>query len=144
MSTDDILKQNSIFTIVRGSISVADTSPLAGIIAKYVDEEMLKAIAEEHSKGRRLYIATTNLDAHRSVIWNLGAIAFSGPPDALQLIHEVMLCIRFNTCCIPATEFVPNPKEPFDSDEMNRLYDLAYKMGKSGYPWQKFPTRYHD
>jgi len=68
MSTDDILKQNSIFTIMRGSISVADSSPLAGIIAKYVDEGMLKAIAEEHSKGRRLYIATTNLDAHKSVI----------------------------------------------------------------------------
>ena len=41
-------------------------------------------------------------------------------------------------------EFVANPKEPFDSYEMNRLYDLAYKMAKSGYPWQKFPTGYHD
>ena len=51
--------------------------------------------------------------------------------------------IEFNLASIP-DEFVANPKEPFDPEEMNRLYYLAYKMAKSGYPWEKFPTGYHD
>ncbi len=51
--------------------------------------------------------------------------------------------VDFNLASIP-DEFVANPKEPFDSEEMKRLHDLAYKMAKSGYPWQKFPGGYHD
>ena len=45
--------------------------------------------------------------------------------------------VDFNLASIPK-EFVADPKELFDSDEMNRLYDLAYKMAKSGYLWEKF------
>ena len=35
----------------------------------------LKAVAEEHAKGRRLMIATTNLDTEQAMIWDMGAIA---------------------------------------------------------------------
>ncbi len=34
---------------------------------------------------------TTNLDAQRPVLWNMGAIAASGRPDALQLFREILL-----------------------------------------------------
>jgi hypothetical protein len=52
---------------------------------------MIDAIAREHRKGRRLYIATVNLDAGRVVIWNIGAIAVSDYPQKITLIHEVIL-----------------------------------------------------
>ena len=49
------------------------------------------AIAAEHRKGRRLFIGTTNLDAGRPVMWNIGAIANSTDPRAPELIHKVLL-----------------------------------------------------
>jgi hypothetical protein len=51
---------------------------------------MLKEVAAEHRKGRRLVVVTTNLDAQRPVVWDLGAIAASGHPKALQLFRDVL------------------------------------------------------
>ena len=61
---------------------MADTSPLAEMIARYADQKMFDAIAREYQKGRLLMIGTTDLDAQRPVIWNIGAIAASGHPSA--------------------------------------------------------------
>jgi hypothetical protein len=52
---------------------------------------MIAAIAQEYQKGRRLLIGTTNLDAKRPVIWNIGAIAAVGTEESAQLIRDVML-----------------------------------------------------
>jgi predicted acylesterase/phospholipase RssA len=71
--------------------SLADTRPLADLIARYIDEPVLQAIAAEHKKGRRLFIGTVQFDAQRLVIWNMGAIAASGHPEALQLFRKIML-----------------------------------------------------
>ena len=70
--------------------AMADTTPLSALIAKYVDQKMLDAIAAEYRKGRLLLIGTTNLDAQRPVIWNIGAIANSGHPGALRLVHQIL------------------------------------------------------
>jgi hypothetical protein len=52
---------------------------------------VLKAIAAEHAKGRILLIGTTNLDAQREVVWNIGKIAASGSPKALELVRDILL-----------------------------------------------------
>lgn len=72
------------------SDALADTSPLAEVIARYMDEKMLTAIAQEYRKGRLLLIGTTDLDAQRPVIWNIGAIADSGHPGALNLVRQIL------------------------------------------------------
>jgi hypothetical protein len=71
--------------------SLADNTPCARFIGQYLDSDVVKAIAAEHAKGRRLLVATTNLDANRPVIWDLGTIASVGSPEALQLIRQVIL-----------------------------------------------------
>ena len=71
--------------------ALADTRPLQAMIAAHVDASLLKRVAEAHQRGRRLYIGTTNLDAPRFVVWNMGLIASSGHPDALALFRKVML-----------------------------------------------------
>lgn len=53
--------------------------------------QMLAEIAEEHRKGRILLIGTTNLEAQRSVIWDIGAIAVSGSPGSLELVRKIIL-----------------------------------------------------
>jgi len=70
--------------------AMADTAPLSALIAKYFDQKMLDAIASEYRKGRLLLIGTTDLDAQRPVIWNIGAIANSGKPGALGLVQQIL------------------------------------------------------
>ena len=88
-STKDILKKRGILTAAFGD-SMADTTPLKALIAKYVTADMVSEIAREHQRGRRLYVGTVNLDAGRSVIWNIGAIAASDHPHRLELIHDIL------------------------------------------------------
>jgi predicted acylesterase/phospholipase RssA len=71
------------------AISLSD--PLAKLTTEYIDEQVLKDIAAEHAKGRRLYIGTTALDALRPVIWNMGAIAAWGHPEALDLFRKILI-----------------------------------------------------
>jgi hypothetical protein len=70
--------------------AMADTTPLAEVIAKYVDQKLMDAIAAEYQKGRLLMIGTTDLDAQRPVIWNIGALAASGHPGALDLVRKIL------------------------------------------------------
>ena len=49
------------------------------------------AIAREHNRGRRLLVATTNLDAERPVVWDIGAIATSGVPGSRELIQDILV-----------------------------------------------------
>src|SRR5215207_921583 len=46
-----------------GGDALADSAPLAALIAKYVDRNLLNRVAEERGKGRLLFIGTTNIDA---------------------------------------------------------------------------------
>ena len=76
-----------------GAEAIADTAPLRELIAKHVDRRMLREIAHEYSGGRLLMVGTTNLDAQRQVIWNMGEIAAAAArdPEAAQLFRDVLL-----------------------------------------------------
>ncbi|MFN9212644.1 MAG: patatin-like phospholipase family protein [Betaproteobacteria bacterium] len=80
----------SVRQILSGE-SLADTGPLADTLNEQIDAAFLERIAAEHRRGRRLYVATTDLDAQRFVIWNLGAIAASGHPQALDFFRRAIL-----------------------------------------------------
>jgi predicted acylesterase/phospholipase RssA len=80
----------AVFSLFFGE-ALADTGPLNRLIARHANEAMLAAIAAEYAKGRLLLIGTTNLDVQRPVVWNIGAIAASGHPQAPELIRRVML-----------------------------------------------------
>jgi hypothetical protein len=69
--------------------AIADDHPLSILIDKYVTADFLLEIAREYAKGRVLLIGTTDLDARQSVVWNMGAIASSQHPRALELFRKV-------------------------------------------------------
>ncbi len=99
--TQTSVKDVAIARPVRGLLggdSLASNAPLAKVIAHYVDERFLQEVAAEHRKGRRLWIGTTNLDAERPVVWDMGEIALSGHPEAVQLFRTVLLA----SAAIPA------------------------------------------
>lgn len=74
-----------------GGASLLDTKPLQLLIARYVTPAFLDDIAQQHRRGRRLLVLTTNLDAQRGVIWDMGAIADSASPDRLTLFRRILL-----------------------------------------------------
>ncbi len=89
-STKDILEPQILAGLLGGN-AVSSTKPLERLIAHYVDRSFMEAIAREHVKGRRLLIGTTNLDAERPVVWNMGGIAQRNSDEALQLFRDVLL-----------------------------------------------------
>jgi hypothetical protein len=106
VNSDDIFKRKSL-TGILGSLagstdSIADSKPLADLLEQYVDERMLEEIAKAHSKGRRLFIGTTNLDARKLTVWNMGAIATSGHPNALELFRSIILASASMPVAFPA------------------------------------------
>lgn len=86
----DIFKKRGIVKGLFGE-AMADTRPLASIIASYVNRQLLDEIAAEYAKGRVLLVGTANLDSLEPVIWNMGAIASSKDPEATKLFGQVLL-----------------------------------------------------
>src|SRR5262245_12167667 len=77
--------------------SLFDSWPLKRLIEQRVTPKLLADIAAEHARGRRLFVVTTNLDAGRRVVWNMGAIAARGDENALKLFRDILLA----SCTIP-------------------------------------------
>lgn len=76
---------------VFGAPSILSNAPVLGAIRQVVDQQVLEEIAKAHRQGRRLYIGTTNLDAQRPVVWDIGAIANSTIHNRLELVHNIIL-----------------------------------------------------
>jgi hypothetical protein len=89
-SRQDIFTLTPFSALFAGS-AIASTEPLRRIIRDEVDDEFVAAIARESRRGRILQIGTTNLDAQRPVIWDIGRIAESGHSHATELIGNIML-----------------------------------------------------
>lgn len=89
--TSDDLYRSDVLAGLLGGPALADSSLLAALIANYVDRRMLRAIAAEYRKGRLLLVGTTNLDTQRLAVWNMGEIAESRHPRALDLFRQILL-----------------------------------------------------
>ena len=119
-STRDIVEPRGTIKTMF-SDGATDSTPLQQKLAGYVDEKVMAAIAAEYKKGRILDIVTTNLDAARPVAWNIGKIAASDSPGALQLIRDIMLA----SASIPAAF----PPVMFDVEADGKLYDELHVDG---------------
>jgi predicted acylesterase/phospholipase RssA len=90
-SQKDIFKKRGLIKGALFGDSMADTRPLASVIASYVNQQLLDEIAAEYAKGRVLLVGTANLDSLEPVIWNLTAIAASKDARAIPLFRSILL-----------------------------------------------------
>jgi predicted patatin/cPLA2 family phospholipase len=86
---ESLVDQSNVLGVVFGS-GLFGNARLRELIARYVDQNMLVAIAAGYARGRDLFIVTTNLDSQRTVIWNMGRIATIRSPEALALFRDVV------------------------------------------------------
>jgi len=85
----DLLSLRSLGPTLGPSLFRGDS--LDGLVAPFVDREMIEAVAAEHARGRRLLIATTNLDSQKATIWDMGEIASRGGEAAVRLFRDVLV-----------------------------------------------------
>ena len=64
---------------------------LERLVYPFIDDELVAAVAVEHRLGRRLLVATTDLDRQQPCIWDMGAIALRGGPQATMMFREVLI-----------------------------------------------------
>lgn len=86
---EDLVRSKRAGGLFGPSLLRAD--PLRQMVERYITPAILEQVAAEHRKGRRLLVLTTNLDTQRAVVWNMGAIANSGRPDALKLFQDIVI-----------------------------------------------------
>ena len=64
---------------------------MARKIEEVITPRMLCEVAAAHRAGRRLYVATTNLDTKSLKIWDMGAIACRNTPASAALYRQIIL-----------------------------------------------------
>jgi hypothetical protein len=120
ISTKDVIRQKGILNILFGN-SLYSSTLFAKKIDEIMDENLIARIAQEHAKGRRLYVGTTDLDAQGFVIWDMGALASKGGQDAVKLFRKIVLA----SCSFPATL----PPVYFQVEAGGRRYDEMHADG---------------
>ena len=65
--------------------------PLRQLITDSVTPALIEAVATEHRKGRRLFVATTSLDTQTQVVWDMGALAQHGDPASRLLFQNILI-----------------------------------------------------
>ena len=127
------------FSMVTGISTGALSAPFAFLGSAY-DAQLkevytaysTKDIAVEHRKGRQLIVGTVNIDAERPVIWNIGRIAASGDPKALDLVHKILL----------ASAAIPGAFPPvfIEVEAEGRRFDEMHVDGGTTYQVVLYPT----
>jgi len=155
-SDADILRRRGLFGVLRND-AAADTTPLAEHIAKFIDADVVEAIAAEYNKGRRLYIGTTNMDTQTFIVWNLGRIASVGGPRALELMRQLLLASASVPIAMPPVMLsVTSGEERFDEMHADGgiqaqffvplvaidLPKAIQQANESGFPYQPSPRMF--
>lgn len=90
VSSTSIYKREGLSGILHLG-GLVDDAPLRKLVDGFVTDAMVADIARAHLSGRRLLIGSSNIDAERPVVWDIGAIATSGVPGRRELIVDVLV-----------------------------------------------------
>ncbi len=84
-----LLKGRGLLSLITPGLF--SRAPLDDLVRGYVTDDLLRAVAAEHARGRRLLVATTNLDTEQLIVWDMGAIATRGGAPARELFAQVLV-----------------------------------------------------
>jgi len=91
ISKSNIYKEGGLLRLATGGNSLYDTAPLRQLLEKSITPDIIKRVATEYDKGRRLLVSTTNLDYNQTWVWDLTAVAKHGGANARELYINVVL-----------------------------------------------------
>lgn len=100
----DLFRWRPVRGLVTGR-SLMTSRPLEELLERHIDDTVMAELSAAHAQGRRLFVATSNVLTHRLVVWDIGAIASSGRPDAKTIVCKVLLAACSIPGMVPAVEF---------------------------------------
>jgi len=100
----DIFRYRPIYELVNNG-ALADPQRMKKLFETEINDCMLMDIRDAHAEGRRFYVATMNLKTRRVCIWDVGAIASSGRPDAGELVRKIILAAASIPGLLPSVHF---------------------------------------
>src|SRR5262245_61398141 len=72
LTTRDVVRRRPLYGLL-GADAAYSSAPLARLIDAEVTDRLLAEVGAAHAARRRLFVATTNLDTARPVVWDMGA-----------------------------------------------------------------------
>jgi predicted acylesterase/phospholipase RssA len=90
LTTADIIKVQPVRSLKHDG-AFGTMKPAERLIASETDPQFMADLRQAHAEGRRFYVGTTELSTLRLVVWDVGAIASSGRPDADELVRKILL-----------------------------------------------------
>jgi hypothetical protein len=105
LKRSDLYRWQPVRGLIRGT-GLLTPEPLDQLLASQINDELMTDFRAAHAEGRRLYVGTGNVITNRFTIWDIGAIASSGRPDAALLIRKILLA-----ACAP-----PGAVQPVEID----------------------------
>jgi predicted acylesterase/phospholipase RssA len=104
MHTSDLIKFRPLCCMLCDG-AFGSAKPAERLILRAFNDDFIADIRCAHAQGRRLYIGTMNLETKRLTIWDIGAIASSGRPDANDLVRKVLLAAVSWPGAVPPVAF---------------------------------------
>lgn len=98
---DSIYRRNTVIGLLFGGNAIYDTSPLQGLLDRYMTDETMRRVAAAYDDGRRLIVGTTNLDYGQTWVWDLTLIAKNGE---LELYKKVLRASASPPVAFPPVE----------------------------------------
>lgn len=104
LDRSDLYVWRPVRGLATGS-GLMSSRPLCKLLDRRLNDSVIADLRAAHAAGRRLFIATSNARTHKMVVWDVGAIASSGRPDAGELVRKVFLAACSIPGLVPPVEF---------------------------------------
>jgi predicted acylesterase/phospholipase RssA len=104
MHTSDLIRFRPLCCMLCDG-AFGSAKPAERLILRAFNDDFIADIRCAYAQGRRLYIGTMNLETKRLTIWDIGAIASSGRPDANDLVRKVLLAAVSWPGAVPPVAF---------------------------------------
>lgn len=104
LRTEDLFRYRPVPLHVLRDKSLASSTPMQERIACIYTDEVVAEIGQAHRCGRRLFIGTMILHSRRLIVWDIGAVATCGRPDAAELVRKILLASSSIPGLVPPVE----------------------------------------
>jgi hypothetical protein len=104
LKTDNLIKFRPLCCMLCDG-AFGSGRPADELIHRAFDDGFMDELRLAYAEGRRLFVGTMNLETRRLAVWDLGAIASSGRPDANELVRKVLLAAVSWPGAVPPVAF---------------------------------------
>ncbi len=104
LNTSDLIKFRPLRCMLCDG-AFGSAKPAEQLFQTAFNDCFVAELRQAHAEGRRFFVGTMNLETKRLVIWDVGAIASSGRPDACDLVRKVLLAAVSWPGAVPPVEF---------------------------------------